>query len=58
MIVWDGFLYILSPPYGDPSFNGVPDKFQIDNQPIEYLQNGEHICLEANFVFKMSKLFG
>ena len=24
-VVWKGFLYILSHPYGDPSFKGVPD---------------------------------
>ena len=28
-IVWKGILYILSPPYGDPSFNGVPDNIQL-----------------------------
>ena len=48
VIVWKGFLYILSPPYEDPSFNGVPDNIQLDYQPIE----------GANFAFKMSKLLG
>ena len=27
-MVWKGFLYILSHPYGIPSFKGVPDNIQ------------------------------
>ena len=57
VIVRNGFLFILSYPYGNPSFKGVPDNIQPDYQPIESLQNRENIRLGANFIFKMSKLF-
>ena len=34
-MVWKGFLYILSHPWGNPSFKGVPDNIQLEYQPIE-----------------------
>ena len=39
VIVWNEILYILSYPYGNPSFKGVPDNIQPDYEPIESLQN-------------------
>ena len=35
LIVWKKVLYILSHPYGNPSFKGVPDNIQLDFQPLE-----------------------
>ena len=35
VIISKGFLYILSPPYGVPSFKGVPDYIQLDYKLLE-----------------------
>ena len=39
VIGWNGLLYVLSYPHGNPSFKGVPDNIHPDYQPIESLQN-------------------
>ena len=38
VMVWKGFLHVLSCPYLIPSFKGVPDNIQLDYQPIESKQ--------------------
>ena len=30
VIAWKGLLYILSDPFGNPSFKGGPDNIQLD----------------------------
>ena len=57
VIAWKGLLYILSYPFGNPSFKGVPDNIQLNHYPIEFLQSWKNIRLGANFIFQMSKLF-
>ena len=51
-MVWKGFPYSLSHPYGNPLLKGVPANIQLDYLP-RILRN---MRLEANFILKISIL--